>query len=297
MKQLNELTKCPLCGHEKFVIGLSTRDYMITQEVFHISECDGCGFWFTNPIPKEEEIGEYYKHETYVSHSSSRKGVINRVYNLVRKLTLKNKRKLIQTLTPKGKIVDYGCGTGHFLNELHLAGYDVMGFEPDGDARNFTKENFNINTKPLGEFRLLENNSVDAISMWHVLEHVYNLKQDFAEIVKKLKSGGHLIVAVPNRNSADAKKYREYWAAYDVPRHLYHFVPKDIELLANEFDLTLDKMLPMKYDSFYVSMLSEKYKKGNVFRALWSGLISNGKAKEGEYSSQIYILRKTHKRL
>jgi len=292
VKQLNKIENCPLCGGGELTVALKTRDHMITQEEFHISECVTCGFWFTNPIPSENTIGDYYKHETYVSHSSSKKGFINGVYNLVRNRTLKEKRNLIKSLSPNGKVVDYGCGTGHFLNCLKDAGYKVLGFEPDLDARNFTKKNFNIETKPLEEFAELEKSTVDVITMWHVLEHVYHLKRDLGQLVDKIKAGGHLVVAVPNRNSADAKKYGEHWAAYDLPRHLYHFVPKDIKFIAKEFGLTLEKTLPMKYDSFYVSMLSEKYKRGNIFSAFWTGLKSNLKAKEGEYSSQIYILRK-----
>ncbi len=281
-----------MCEGVELHVALKTRDLMITQEEFQISECAGCGFWFTNPIPAENSIGDYYKHETYVSHSSSKKGFINGVYNLVRNRTLKGKRSLIKSLVPKGRVIDYGCGTGHFLKCLKDAEYDVLGFEPDIDARAFTKENFNIETKPLEEFSELENATIDVITMWHVLEHVYHLKRDFGQLVDKIKSGGYLVIAVPNRKSADAKKYGEHWAAYDVPRHLYHFVPQDIEYLAKEFGLTLDKILPMKYDSFYVSMLSEKYMKGNLLSAFWTGLKSNMKAKEGEYSSQIYILRK-----
>jgi 2-polyprenyl-3-methyl-5-hydroxy-6-metoxy-1,4-benzoquinol methylase len=289
---LNKIDNCPLCGHVEFETALQTKDHMITQQSFTIVSCKSCGFWFTNPIPKENEIGEYYKHETYVSHSSSSKGFINGLYKKVRNKTLKEKLALVRSLVYNGTVIDYGCGTGHFLSVLNNAGYKALGFEPDEEARKFTKENLNLNTKPLEKLNEIDENTIDLISLWHVLEHVYHLKRDLKTIVSKIKPEGYLIIAVPNRESYDAKIYGEYWAAYDVPRHLYHFTQENMRTLAKENNLTLEKTLPMLYDSFYVSMLSEKYKKGSILKAFYNGLKSNLKAKEGGYSSQIYIFKK-----
>ena len=291
MKQLYTRSSCPLCGNSDFHHVMEVQDHMISKEVFHIVKCEKCDFHFTNPIPLESEIGNYYKHESYVSHSSSNKGVINKLYNLIRKRTLKQKVRLIQSLVSKGTVVDYGCGTGHFLNELKNVNYQVYGFEPDADARTFTQTQFGIQTQPLSSFDELRNDSIDVITMWHVLEHVYHLKRDFGKLVSKLKPGGYMVVAVPNHTSADATRYKSFWAAYDVPRHLYHFAPNDINALASEFQLTVEQILPMKFDSYYVSMLSEKYKNGNLLNAFFAGLFSNLKAKKGTYSSQIYILK------
>jgi predicted SAM-dependent methyltransferase len=128
--------------------------------------------------------------------------------------------------------------------------------------------------------------------MWHVLEHVYHLKRDIAELVRILKPDGSLIIAVPNMSSKDAKQYKEFWAAYDVPRHLYHFQKETIVNLMSQFNLSCKEILPMKFDSYYVSMLSEKYKNGKLVSGVLNGLKSNLDAKSGGFSSQIYVFRK-----
>ena len=247
---------------------------------------------FTNPIPVIEEIGMYYKSDSYVSHSSTNKGLINKVYQLVRKRTLKQKLKLVKRLTKGKDTLDIGAGTGHFLNEMTKAGFNAIGLEPDEDARNFAKSNFSVKIKDLNELYDLEEDSLDIITMWHVLEHVYDLQKDVAQIIKSLKKDGTLIVAVPNRNSYDAKHYKSFWAAYDLPIHLYHFTPNDINNLFAQHGMEVKEILPMKFDAFYVSMLSEKYKGGNLLSALFHGLMSNLKAKKGTFSSQIYIIRR-----
>lgn len=291
MEQLNK-TNCPICDSEKFTPFMDVKDHMITKEDFKIVSCTSCGFHFTNPIPSITTIGEYYKSEEYVSHSSSKKGIINSLYNLVRNHTLKKKVSLLKSLSSGKELLDIGAGTGHFLNHAKETGFIVEGLEPDQDAVNFAKTNFKVDLFPLTHLYEMQNESKDFITMWHVLEHVYNLKEDFQQIVNVLKKGGYLIIAVPNFESYDAKLYQEFWAAYDVPRHLYHFRKIDIQNLASQFGLKLEAVKPMKFDSYYVSMLSEKYKGGSIVKAFWNGWMSNLKSSKGGYSSQIYILRK-----
>ncbi len=289
---MNEIKNCPICEGTKFSPFIEAVDYTVSQKKFNIVCCDKCGFHFTNPIPLLSEIGEYYKSESYISHSSTNKGIVNKLYQAVRKRTLKQKVKLVKRLGGGDSILDIGAGTGHFLNECKLAGMDGMGLEPDQDARNFAEENFKIKLEPIEKLHDLERESKDVISMWHVLEHVYELRKDLDQINKVLKPNGRLVVAVPNKNSFDAKHYKEFWAAYDLPIHLYHFTPKDIDLLFSHYEMEIEEILPMKFDSYYVSMLSEKYKGGNIIKAFWNGWRSNLKASRGTYSSQIYILRK-----
>lgn len=271
---------------------MEVKDHMITQENFTIVSCSSCGFHFTNPRPSIERIGDYYKSEEYVSHSSSNKGLINKLYNLVRNYTLKKKVKLVRSLAKGNELLDIGAGTGHFLNACKQNGFSVEGLEPDPDAVTFARTNFSIELKPLEQLYQLPEASKDVITMWHVLEHVYNLQQDFKRISEILKDTGVLVIAVPNMESQDARSYREFWAAFDVPRHLYHFRKEDIRLLASQHGLKLDRVLPMKFDAFYVAMLSEKYKEGSVVKAFRNGLRSNMKSDRGGYSSQIYVLRK-----
>lgn len=289
---MNQKNNCPICNGTSFQDFLVCKDYTVSKEDFQIVSCGTCGFHFTNPVPEESKIGAYYQSEDYISHSSTNKGLINKIYLRVRKHTLKQKLKLISRLSKGKHLLDIGAGTGHFLNTCKSAGWNALGLEPDDGARKFAKENLGLDMQPTDDLKNLPDQSRDVITMWHVLEHVYHLNRDITEIVRVLKDDGVLIVAVPNMSSYDAKKYKEYWAAYDVPIHLYHFQPEDIKRLFAKFEMELVEMLPMKFDAYYVSMLSEKYKDGNIVKAFFTGLRSNMRAKNGEYSSQIYVLRK-----
>lgn len=265
---------------------------MITREDFVIVKCENCDFHFTNPIPDEATIGDYYKSEEYISHSSSNKGLINKAYNVVRNITLKQKVNLLKRLSKGNQLLDIGAGTGHFLQSAKNGGFVVKGLEPDADAKKYAQAAFNISLGDLSDISSLPSASIDAITMWHVLEHVYHLKQDISEFVRVLKSDGVLIIAVPNMSSWDAQHYKEFWAAYDVPRHLYHFQEKTIKTLMAQFSMECIEILPMKFDAFYVSMLSEKYRGGNVVKGILNGVKSNSRAKNYGFSSQIYVFRK-----
>lgn len=291
MKPVYTHTTCPVCEGHVFSTALETKDHFLTKEAFSIVRCHSCEFYFTNPIPTEDRIGLYYKSEDYVSHSSSKKGLVNSVYSLVRSFTLRQKVALVKKRAKGTSLLDIGAGTGHFVNEAKLRGFDVTGLEPDADAVRFAKESFGISLGALDSLAELPEAGYDAITMWHVLEHVYHLRRDVEVITQKLKRDGVLIIAVPNMDSGDAKHYGPYWAAFDVPRHLYHFQKTTIARLMGYFGMELVEVLPMRFDAYYVSMLSEKYRGGNLLQAFWQGLKSNWNAKKGGYSSQIYVFR------
>ena len=288
---MNKLSECPVCLHATYIPFMDVVDHMITKEQFSIVSCEQCGFHFTNPIPTKEIIGAYYKGDEYVSHSSSSKGLINRLYGIVRKRTLQLKVSWVKRHASGLELLDVGCGTGHFLNAAKASGYSITGIEPDQDARAFALKENNIDALGQEVLYELREQSFDIITMWHVLEHVYDLRKDVEQLTKLLKPGGTIFIAVPNMGSYDAQYYKSLWAAYDVPRHLYHFQEKDIRSLLNDFDFDVVEVLPMKYDAFYVSMLSEKYKKGSLINALKIGLKSNRLAKKFGYSSQVYVLK------
>ena len=283
---------CPSCGHQKTKLHAKVKDHFLTGENFVLVKCESCSLVFTENRPSIENIGNYYKSEDYVSHSSTKKGVVNRVYNMVRNYTLGKKVKLISSLTTGTHLLDIGAGTGHFLKRAKDEGFTVLGLEPDADARRVANELNGVELLPLESLSELGEGRFDVISMWHVLEHVYDLNTELESILSTLKDKGVFVVAVPNYTSYDATHYKSFWAAYDVPRHLYHFEPKTIISLVESKGLKFEKMLPMKFDSYYVSMLSEKYKGGSIINAFRIGLLSNMKAKNGTYSSQIYVFRK-----
>ncbi|PWK17848.1 2-polyprenyl-3-methyl-5-hydroxy-6-metoxy-1,4-benzoquinol methylase [Arcicella aurantiaca] len=293
---MEELKNCPVCQNNTFVEFLKVQDFTVSQEKFSIQECKSCGFKFTNPRPEIAKIGDYYKAESYISHTNTSKGLISKLYHSVRKYTLKGKLNLINSLIPqKGKLLDVGCGTGMFLNVCREDGWKVNGIEPDNGARQIAEEinKATIKTEILSSF---QNETFDIITMWHVLEHVHLLNETVDWLKERLSDKGYLIIAVPNHESKDAEIYQEHWAAYDVPRHLYHFSQKSIKQLFEQKGFSLKETLPMKFDSFYVSMLSTKYQSGsiNYIKAFIDGLKSNLNAggNHGNYSSLIYIFKK-----
>ncbi|MBL4707576.1 MAG: class I SAM-dependent methyltransferase [Flavobacteriales bacterium] len=286
---------CPICEKKKFSHFLHCKDNTGSNEAFSIVKCNNCNFAFTNPIPLEDQIGKYYESDEYISHSNSKKGLVNFLYQKVRNHTLNKKLALLKSLSSGRALLDIGSGTGEFLNQCNLNGFTIEGIEPSKKGRDQAKNNFNINIKTEEELSQFKDSSFDFISMWHVLEHVYHLNDRIKELHRLIKNDGHIVIAVPNLNSLDAKQYKEFWAAYDVPRHLYHFSPNDIKNLGEKHGLKMVKTLPMKFDSYYVSMLSEKYKTGNtnIFSGFLTGFKSNNKANPSKtYSSQIYILKK-----
>jgi SAM-dependent methyltransferase len=241
-------------------------------------------------------LGKYYESPEYISHSGSNKGFINGVYLKVRQYTLLKKLQLISKYFKTGRILDIGSGTGEFLNVMQSAKWDVFGIEPGNVPRETSKVNYKLRVEDEDYLQNLADESFDVITMWHVLEHVPDLNKRVEDIKRLIKKNGIIIIAVPNCSSPDALKYGRDWAAYDVPRHLYHFTPKDIRLLFSNHLLKVDRVLPMPFDSYYVSMLSEKIKGSSlgVLRGFLTGLRSNLQAmNSGEkFSSQIYVIRK-----
>jgi 2-polyprenyl-3-methyl-5-hydroxy-6-metoxy-1,4-benzoquinol methylase len=286
---------CPNCGDKNISKVLSAKDYTVSGEGFEIWECRNCTQRFTQNIPEGDQVGQYYQSENYISHSDTAKGFVNNLYHKVRKRTLVKKRKLIEEATGKTKanILDVGAGTGAFLNTMKNAGWNCTGIEPDSTAREKALELYEINLKDAKELFSLPSKTFDAITLWHVLEHVHELHSYVEQLKNLLTTEGKLFIAVPNYTSADAKMYGEFWAAYDVPRHLYHFSPKAIKTLLNAHGLKVETIKPMWYDSVYVSLLSEKYKTGksNPAKAFMNGMISNVETifNKSKCSSLIYI--------
>jgi len=289
-------THCPVCGSASIKPKLAAKDYTVSGEKFSIWECSDCTLRFTQDAPRLDAIGRYYKSEDYISHTNTSRGLINKLYQAVRKKTLKQKRQLVCKTTRKkqGSLLDVGSGTGSFVKEMKDHGWQMTGLEPDSDARKVAKEHFDCELQDSGELFSLAPDSFDAITLWHVLEHVHDLTGYIQQLKLLLKSDGRLMVAVPNYSSLDASYYKEYWAAYDVPRHLYHFSPQAMRILMENMGMQILECKPMWFDSFYVSLLSSKYKyqRTKWISALWTGFRSNLKAlgDRKKCSSVIYII-------
>lgn len=297
MKKI-KYTSCPVCKKDQLSHFLDCTDHYATQEKYALYKCDHCGFILTQDHPVESEMGRYYDVESYVSHSDTKDGIVNRIYHEARSWMLKQKYKMVvkQSGMDKGSILDIGCGTGYFLGLMKNKGWNVDGVEISPVARSSAQKRLE---KPIaGNMFDLENDAktYDVISLWHVMEHLHDLDRTFELLDKKLKKGGLLIVALPNADSVDANHYKEYWGAYDVPRHVWHFNPKTFGLLANDKGYSVDSIAPMHLDGFYVSMLSEKYKgrMASFVRGMIYGswVFINSLRNEEKSSSVIYFLRK-----
>lgn len=272
--------QCPICNNTDNRLKLHCKDHSLTKENFDLFECDTCHLIFTVPMPSFENIAPYYNFPNYISHTDIKKGLMNHLYHKVRNYTVKIKTSWIQSLFSnyKGTLLEIGAGTGTFANAMHNKGWKITALEPDEGSRNIAQSNYDLKLSPISDIYNLPVNEYDAITLWHVLEHVHDLKGYFGLFKSILKPNGRLIIAVPNCESYDAQYYKEFWAAYDVPRHLYHFTPQSMHVICANYGFEIVQYKPMWFDSYYVSLLSEKYKNSGVLgtiRAFIIGSISN----------------------
>jgi len=293
---MHTLSHCPVCNSEGLNDVFSCIDYTTTQESFQVQKCSQCSFTLTNPRPENDQLGKYYESNDYISHTNSQKGLFNRVYQWIRNFAIKSKFSLVNQLNSNGIIMDYGCGTGEFLGYVQKQGRTVIGVEPSDFARNQAVQNHQLEVLSVSDFSSFSGSKVSIISLWHVLEHVPNLHETLQKFHSILNEKGHLVIAVPNCSSLDAQIYGPLWAGYDVPRHLWHFTPTTIQQLVESEGFQLLKMKGMPFDSYYVSLLSEKYKTGKMkpFKAFLNGWKSNRNARKdaGKTSSVIYVFQK-----
>lgn len=293
MSKISYLTACPVCNSEQIQLWNNVVDHSVTGEQFPVYECRHCSARFTQNPPCTTAMHRYYQAQHYVSHNETREGLINFLFHRVRSITLRQKRKLVQRYTRKqaGMHLDYGAGTGAFVHHMEVAGWNSIGMEPDAGARNTALRLYNVSVYDANEDAIILPGTYNAITLWHVLEHVHALHETLEKLKNALAPGGCLFIAVPNYTAADAQHYGVDWAAYDVPRHLYHFSPAAMQQLLQQHEMRLIAMQPMWFDSVYVSMLSEKYRKGSLVKAIGMGLFSNLRAigNPARCSSVVYI--------
>jgi len=295
-----DYNSCPVCGSAAISFALKAKDHTVSGKEFEIWECGRCTLRFTQHVPDASSISPYYQSEDYISHTETNKGIVNRLYHRVRKRTLLTKRKLIERslgkkqMQEQGRLLDIGAGTGAFVAHMNQSGWIGVGLEPDQNARKRAADIHDIKLLPVEEINSFGSQAFDAITLWHVLEHVHDLHAYMGRLVEMLKKKGRIIIAVPNYTSYDGQYYGQYWAAYDVPRHLYHFSPGSMRELTSRHGLTVHEVVPMWFDAFYISLLSEKYKTGSsrLPAGFYRGAISNLKtgADKEKCSSLVYVL-------
>ena len=287
--------KCPWCGSDKAQINLWLRDEFLTKEEFHICECLNCGLLYTMPRPDKDKIGAYYKSDEYYSHQENKKGFIPKVYERVKSVNLKHKYKLATNGLQPGKLLDIGCGVGDFLHTAETHGWECTGVEPSDDAKAIAQKRMHAAILSSEDLEHLPDGSFDVITMWHVLEHVDDLKCQIVQLQRLIKHNGRIVIALPNYKSYDGQYYKELWAAYDVPRHLNHFNRCTLVKIFKTNGLEFVAMDKLKWDAYYISYMSEQYKHHSfpLVRGLYRGLISNCRARRsGEWSSLVYVFER-----
>lgn len=292
-------SQCPVCAATSFSLyGVGT-DHWLTHESFDLIKCDACTLVFTQDAPDQESIGKYYAHDDYVSHSNTSEGIFFKLYHFARQIMLKYKQKVIEWYTPKGKLLDIGAGTGYFTAFMQKNGWKTSGFEPDSGARKVAKETSQLDLSDSLNSFINTNEKFDAITLWHVLEHVHDLHQYFEHFNQLLNDKGTLFIAVPNYDSFDGNYYEENWEALDVPKHLWHFSPKSIQTLAEQHNFTVKKHHMLPFDPFYNAILSERNKGSKLgmftlapligYISFVQSLLNSKKA-----PSVLYVIQKTN---
>ncbi len=269
---------------------LKTKDFSVSGEAFQLLHDEELDMLVTRPRP--ENMEKYYQSNSYISHNDANKTVIDKLYQAVKKFSLWRKTSLIKAYADGNKtLLDVGAGTGDFLLAAEKRKWSVKGVEPSRDARLRSREK---RMELFSNMESLSDSKFQVITLWHVLEHLPDLENQILKLREHLEDEGVLVIAVPNFKSYDAEHYKEFWAAYDVPRHLWHFSREGIERLFAKYEMEVVKTKPMWFDAFYVSLLSEKYKTGkqNFLRGFFTGFISNLKASLTlQYSSIIYVIK------
>jgi 2-polyprenyl-3-methyl-5-hydroxy-6-metoxy-1,4-benzoquinol methylase len=258
--------ECPLCSSEKISLHFRCTDHFISKEVFGVFKCSDCSFEFTQDYPEVSEIDKFYESADYISHTDTSKGFSNKIYRLVRNFMLFKKKGLIINITglEKGSLLDIGSGTGYFASTMKKAGWQVKGIEINEKARDFSVSQFGLEVIGPELLTTMQSNSFDCITLWHVLEHFHDPYKYMSDITRLLKPGGLCLIALPNSSSYDALYYGQYWAAYDVPRHLWHFNPVTFRIFTEKTGFVIENIRNLPFDTFYISILSERYKSSKI---------------------------------
>lgn len=251
---------------------ISVKDHLVSKKTFHIVFDSGVGAWRTTPQPSQKELKAYYPKEGYLSHTDNAQGLKDRLYLWVKNKNIQTKLRWIAVQSNRPKILDFGAGNGAFALAAQAKGWHVCTQEFSDDVL------LSLKAKGLKAVDVSQQkDAFDAITLWHVFEHLPNPKAQLATFYNALTPGGILVLALPNINAWDARHFGAQWAAYDVPRHLWHYNKTAIAQLAKDAGFHLVKTHNMFWDAFYISLLSEQYRQSKCawIHAIIKGSLSN----------------------
>ena len=293
-----DFTPCPLCGASGQMPYADCIDFTVSKESFILLRCPQCGVVFTSNPPKESETIRYDTLDLKLKLGDSPRGLTDKLYYYVRHRMLRKKASIVESQSYRtgGTLLNYGAKTGYFSHYMERRGWKVTSIEKYHEERQFSLETFHHRMYDVSEMDRLTPETFDVITLWHVFEHCYNPNGLLNRFYRLLRPGGILLIACPNICSTDAMHYGANWAAYNVPRHLWHFNPTSLSNLLNKHGFTLMHRQKLSYDCFYISVLSEKNKNSKMpfLRGMWFGMrcwfISL--ARLDKSSSLVYVFRK-----
>ena len=249
-----ENVNCIICENNESVDYLQLTDRLsILPTNYHLVQCQ-CSFVYLNPRPKIDNISSYYPSEKYDPHYMSNKSIWIKFYHFVQFFTLRWKYSKIPDIHRSRNLLDIGAGQGEFASFMSKRGWNVVIQDANIDIidkniphdYNFVKDLQQIN----------ESESFNVITLWHSLEHIHNIKDLYSQINRLLAPEGVLLIAVPNLQAPEKKSFGVKWAAYDAPRHLYHFHPDSIKRLCMKYDFKIVRKFSLFQDSPYNILLS-----------------------------------------
>ena len=296
--RMTETGSCLVCGSTDPAVLFTAKDHLVSGKNFVLKKCRVCSFTFTSDPPDEKDITKFYISEDYISHSDKKQSLTDHVYHLARNYMLRKKHNLVRKMSRRetGTLVDIGSGTGYFADYMNGNGWKVKGIELSEQARKYSVSRFGLTVVSPSEVSAIKDESADCVTLWHVLEHLYDPVMWLKEIKRILKDDGKCIIALPNIKSADAEWFGNEWAALDVPRHLWHFSPGTLPAFINGHGFICKKVIPMPLDIYYISTLSYKNRgcRLSLVRGMITGLFLTVRSltNKDRASSLIYVISK-----
>ena len=219
---------CNNCGADDTSIVFEGSDWLhAIPGRFTLVRCRHCGLIYLNPRPTPEGMAAYYP-EDYEAHIGTQKQRLSWIRRLDYEYGIHKRHRAIMRYTQTGHMLDVGCGSGAFLDGMRQRGWSVAGIEPSDRAAGYAKQTLGLQIQnTVLEDAELAPESFDLVTMWNVLEHLSDPQESLRRVGEALRPDGLLVFAIPNLDSLDRILFKQYWAGYDLPRHLYTF-PADV---------------------------------------------------------------------